>query len=192
MNSKIINRSGNSHEKTTTTATAATIFTSTSTSSIAPYSKSVDAKYFARTFNDYNTSKLSPRDNSAVLRAVSASTSANNTFATATRLNKYRLQHPTTYKSHEMFEQQTQPQQESKQNTFGKYEKNFSSSCSSSSSNNGIGVGGSSIQANNSHTTCADDGENNQMVVITLNGTNAQQKQVNETDSDLIVCVKEE
>lgn len=152
MNSKTINRSsGNSHEKPSNSITN------------APYSKSVDAKYFARPF-DYNNSKLSPRDNSAVLRAVSASTSSNNTssFATASRLNKYRYQHPT-YESHEMFEQQTKPHSESKQqNTFGKYEKNF---CTNGAS-------------------CADDGENNQMVVITLNGasaTSAQQKQVNKS-----------
>lgn len=159
INSKTIIRSSvNSHDKTS------------NITSNAIYSKSVDAKYFAQAF-DYNNSKLSPRDNSAVLRAVSASTSANNTtcFATATRLNKYRYQHPA-YESHEMFEQQTQPQQEPKQqNTFGKYEKICSNcivekNCSSSSSTK----------------TCADDSEMNQMVVITLNGANATsaQKQV--------------
>lgn len=185
MNSKTINRSssssGNSHDKIA-------LNPNTNTTTIAqPYSKSVDAKYFARTFNDYSNSKLSPRDNSAVLRAVSASTSANNTFATATsssssssssRLNKYSYQHSTYHhQSHEMFEQQTQPQQESKQNTFGKYEKNFHSGCSGSSSSTASTNNG--IQANNHTATCADDAENNQMVVITINGSNTQQKQVN-------------
>lgn len=149
MNSKTINRNSvSSHDKLTN-----------STSS-ASYSKSVDAKYFARAF-DYSNSKLSPRDNSAVLRAVSASTSANHTtsFATASRFNKYRYQ--SSYESHDMFEQQTQPQQDAKQNTFGKYEKNA--------------FGNGSI-LNGAH--CADDGETNQMVVITLNGS-AQKKQVN-------------
>lgn len=189
MNSKTINRSssssGNSHDKIALNSNTNTII-------VQPYSKSVDAKYFARTFNDYSNSKLSPRDNSAVLRAVSASTSAKNTFATATsssssssstRLNKYSYLHSTYHQSHEMFEQQTQtqPQQESKQNTFGKYEKNFNSSCSGGGSS--IASSNNGIQAN-SHTTtttatCADDGENNQMVVITINGSNAQQKQVN-------------
>lgn len=78
-----------------------------------------------------------------------------------------------------MFEQQTQPQQhqhqrqqqESKQNTFGKYEKNV---C------NGSSVGGIGNVVSNS-AIGADDGENNQMVVITLNGANTtsvQHKQV--------------
>lgn len=157
MNSKTINlSSGSSHEK------------STAATSNAPYSKSVDAKYYSRAF-DYTHSKLSPRrDNSAVLRAVSASASANTScFATASRLNKYRYHHhQATYESHDMFEQQTQQQPDSKQNTFGKYEKEpFSNTV---------------VIHNNA--TCADDGENNQMVVITLNGANttsAQQKQVN-------------
>lgn len=153
MNSKTINRNSvNSHEKASNSTSTAT------------YSKSVDAKFFARAF-DYSNTKLSPRDNSAVLRAVSASTSANHTasLATASRLNKYQYQ--PSYESHEMFEQQTPPQQqqESKQNTFGKYENNFSNS-------NG------SVVVNSAHS--ADNGENNQMVVITLNGI-AQQKQVN-------------
>lgn len=170
MNSKTINRSnGISYDKQMSNTSA----------SSAPYSKSVDTKYSLRATFDYNNSKLSPRDNSAVLRAVSASTSANiSSFATASRLNKYRYQ--PAYEANEMFEQQTQPQQhhqhqqqqqqpDSKQNTFGKYEKN--SMC------NGIG----NVVSNSA--TSADDGENNQMVVITLNGANgtsAQHKQVNE------------
>lgn len=167
MNSKTTNRSSggsSSHEKTTTAATSS-----------APYSKSVDAKYYSRAFDYTSSVKLSPRrDNSAVLRAVSASASSPNTscFATASRLNKYRYHHQPSFETHEMFEQQTQPQPESnkQQNTFGKYEKELP-----------MFVNGCGTQHNNAPTT-ADDGENNQMVVITLNGANAisaQQKQVN-------------
>lgn len=178
MNSKTINRSGNSIHDNKITTTAAT----TSTSYAPMYSKSVDTKFHSRAFDYTNSTKLSPRrDNSAVLRAVSASASSNNTvcFATASRLNKYRLQqqqHQTSaaaYKSNEMFEQQTHSQPEAKQpNTFGKYENEpFSKS-------NGCGVGGIT-----NTVSSADDCKNNQMVVITLNGTNgaasAQQKQVN-------------
>lgn len=173
MNSKTINRSSGSsiHDNKTTTST-----------SYAPmYSKSVDTKYHSRAFDYTNSTKLSPRrDNSAVLRAVSASASSNNTvcFATASRLNKYRLQQQQqqqhhqqpAYNSNEMFEQQTQSQPEAKPNTFGKYENEpFSKS------------NGSGGVTNNASS--ADDCKNNQMVVITLNGTNgaacAQQKQVN-------------
>lgn len=167
MNSKTINRTvGGTYEMQMSNTSA----------SNAPYSKSVDTKYSLRATFDYNNSKLSPRDNSAVLRAVSASTSANiSSFATASRLNKYRYQ--PAYEANEMFEQQTQPQQhqhqrqESKQNTFGKYEKNV---C------NGGSVGGIGNVVSNS-AIGADDGENNQMVVITLNGANTtsvQHKQV--------------
>lgn len=175
MNSKTINRSGSStHDNRTTTST-----------SFAPmYSKSVDTKYHSRPFDYTNSTKLSPRrDNSAVLRAVSASASASNTvcFATASRLSKYRLQqqqlqqhHQPAYKSHEMFEQQTQSQPEAKPNTFGKYE------CEPFSKSNGGGAGVANIASS------ADDCKNNQMVVITLNGTNgaasAQQKQVNKNE----------
>lgn len=180
MNSKTINRSGSStHDNRTTT---------TSTSYAPMYSKSVDTKYHSRAFPDYtNSAKLSPRrDNSAVLRAVSASASANNTvcFATASRLSKYRLQQQQlqqhhsqpAYKSNEMFEQHTHSQPEAKPNTFGKYENEpFSKSNGCSSGGAGAGI------ANNASS--ADDCKNNQMVVITLNGTNgaasAQQKQVN-------------
>lgn len=152
MNSKTINRSSSSSHDKTTAAT-----------SNVSYSKSVDAKYYPRAF-DYTHSKLSPRrDNSAVLRAVSASASSNTScFATASRLNKHRYQKPT-YESHEMFEQQTQQQPDVQQNIFGKYDKEppFNND----------------IVAHNGATT-ADDGDN-QMVVITLNGASAQQKQVN-------------
>lgn len=80
--------------------------------------------------------------------------------------------HQLPYKSHEMFEQQTQP--EAKPNSFGKYENEpFNKSCS----------GGNGAGAAVNSATGAEDGKNNQMVVITLNGANgaasAQQKQVN-------------
>lgn len=104
-----------------------------------PSSKSVDTKYNPRIFEVHlnHTGNSSPRDNSAILRAVSAqssSISCGTKFATtaASRQNKYSYQ--TTFGSNEMFEQQIKPNTESNQKTFSKYDRSYG---------NGNGITGS-------------------------------------------------
>lgn len=94
-----------------------------------PSSKSVDTKYNPRIFEVHlnHIANSSPRDNSAILRAVSAQSSSTcgTKFATtaASRQNKYSYQ--TTFGSNEMFEQQIKPNTESNQKTFSKYDRSY-------------------------------------------------------------------
>lgn len=132
-------------------------------STYAPYSKSVDTKYSARSIEIYHRTNHS-RDNSAVLRAITSSSSStiaspllcSPKLSTANRRSNKYPSHTLQYEANNMFEQQTQSTtgDSTHKISFTKYERIYNS-------NN------DRLLANN-----ADDGENFQNIMITINGTN--------------------
>lgn len=146
-------------------------------STYAPYSKSVDTKYSARSIEIYHHTNPS-RDNSAVLRAITSSSSStiaspllcSPKLSTANRRNNKYPSHSLQYDTHKMFEQQTQSTtgDNTQKMSFAKYERIYNSNNDRCLANN------------------ADDSENFQNIMITINDTNDSNNCINYIDDCIV------
>lgn len=150
-------------------------------STYAPYTKSCDTKYSARSIEIYHHTTNQSRDNSAVLRAITSSSSStiaspllcSPKLSTAhnhrNRNNKYPSHSSHDYESHKMFEHQTQSttgdNTQPQKMSFTKYERIYNSNNDRCLANNG-----------------ADDSDNFQNIMITINDVNDSNNCINYID----------